>query len=223
MDERQCRSGPQHGRQRRPHRLGGCGGIGVGETSDGPVRPRDRVGEEAEQLPGWDGGGLQPRHGVDGGGTGRGTEAVGDGENGRTGVHRILVARADEAPVRQRGMPQRQQGVRGVGGGYDRGRGWGRGRGGVRVCVVGHVDSPSRKVLDEDGGHIAAVGGVGLGLGPERAHLAGRGGPVEVADPPDARERHPQPAQPGHQPGLFELLRGVAAVARHRVDLLRTE
>ena len=45
----------------------------------------------------------------------------------------------------------------------------------------------------------------------------------QLADRADLGQRHAQPAQPGHQPGLLELARLVEPVRRHRVDLGRVE
>lgn len=122
-------------------------------------------------------------------------EPVGDGEQTGPGVGGVLVGLADETGV---------------------------GTGGVTDAQRTHSDCHGGvlpfQLTDEEGDQVTPCGEVGLGPHPEGADLLGRGPRVQRAHVPDADQWHPQPPQPGDEPGLLQLVRRVEAVAGDRVD-----
>lgn len=122
-------------------------------------------------------------------------EAVGDSEQAGSGVGGVLVALADQALVGQSGVTDAQ-----------------------RLGVRRHGGVLPGQMADEEGSEIPPCGGFGLDLGPVRADLLGRRARLQRADVPDAGQGHPQAPEPGDQPGLLQLFRGVEPVAGHRVD-----
>lgn len=58
------------------------------------------------------------------------------------------------------------------------------------------------------------------GVGADLPGGVGRGQGADLTDP---CQRHPQPAQPRHQPGLLQLGHGVVPVAGDRVDAVRPQ
>ena len=74
------------------------------------------------------------------------------------------------------------------------------------------------QIADEEGSELAAGRRLGLDLSPVRGQFRRGLRGWQRAYGADRGQRHAQAAQPGHQPGLLELSRGIEAVLRHRVD-----
>jgi hypothetical protein len=165
-----------------------------GDLADRPVGLADRVGERAEQIRGRHGQRFQRFERGHGRRTRQATrtaDPVGHGQKSRSRVRGVLVARAHQPQLRAGGVPDPEHG-----------------------CRLVHRGASSCQVVDEEGGQPPPGGGLGLHLLPVAVDLRGRLGRRQVAYPPDTRQRHAQPSQPGDQPGPLHLRRIVVAVAR---------
>lgn len=123
-------------------------------------------------------------------------ETVGDGENTGVGVGGVLVGGADQAGVGDGGVTEFQH----------------------RDVLLGRMG----EVVHEEGRQVPSGRRLGLDPGPVRPYLPGRRARRRArrrrAHRTDTGQRHAEPAQPGHQPRLFQLPGGVVAVAGVRVD-----
>lgn len=158
----------------------------------------DGVFEDVEEIARRDAVGFEALERLDGGRARWGScaaEAVGDGEQAGPCIGGVLVALADKARVGKSGVTDSQ------------------GLGGRR-----HSGVLPGQMADEEGSEVSPRGGVGLDLGPKRADLPGCRACLQRADVLDAGQGHPQAPEPGDQPGLVQLFRGVETVAGHRVD-----
>jgi hypothetical protein len=86
-----------------------------------------------------------------------------------------------------------------------------------------HDCVPSRQVPNEEGRELSPGRGLRFDPLPVSAEHERRVRRRQRAHRPDLRQRHPQPAQPRHQPGLLELRGRVEPVPRLRVNPGRGE
>lgn len=192
VDERELGAGPHQGRERAagavPVRIL-CRGVSRHEVRHGPGGPFHGVLQQVEHAPGRQRLVVQEREGPHRGRAGGRPvrpAAVGDREDTGARVDAVLVGVTDQTDVGESGTTEFQHA--GV-------LPWGR-----------------RQMVHEERRQIPAGGRLGLDLGPVRADLP-RGRPrFQGAHPPDPGERHAEPPQPRHQPGLFELRRRVVPV-----------
>ena len=114
MDQAESLPGEEHGRQRRAHPFERA--VGGDHVLQVAARRLDRVAETADQVRTGtvlvERGDRLDRDPAGDFARGVTTHAIGDGEQARAGVHRVLVEVAEEADVAASGEPQGQRHLR---------------------------------------------------------------------------------------------------------------
>src|ERR1022692_684756 len=197
VDERELGAGPEHGGQRGAESLQRR--IGLHDVLQRLVGLVNRMLEGVQQLASRQLG-VERSQGIDGGGAGdlaprMTAEAVGDREQPRARVGRVLVQLTVQADIRTHGIADSEGLVR-----------------------IKHDSVLPRQVIDEKAGQVPPGRRGGLDTGPVRRDFAGGRQLPHHADPGN---RHAEPPQPRDQAGMLQPAGVIEPIAGYRVDVSR--